>query len=259
MKMNCQPCIGLDISEGLATVSLNREDQGNALDLSMVKDFHAILKEILTNKAIRVILIKSTNKDFCVGGDLHFIFDDPGLSNSKMSAMVTVWHDCLSMLTQSPQLVVVEGQGAVAGGGIGLVLVADYVVIADNTHFTAGFSKLGLNADSGLSWLLPRQIGLKRTKQFLLAEKTLDAPVALEWGIADEIVALESLPLRSKQLCNDFLKTSPAAILSIKKLLNISFNQSFTEQLDLECQGMVALAESEDVSNRAQAFIKSRK
>ena len=67
MKMNCQPCIGLDISEGLATVSLNREAQGNALDLSMVKDFHAILKDILPNKAIRVILIKSTNKDFCVG------------------------------------------------------------------------------------------------------------------------------------------------------------------------------------------------
>jgi len=54
------------------------------------------------------------------------------------------------------------------------------------------------------------------------------------------------------------LKTSPAAILSIKKLLNVSFNQSFTEQLDLECQGMVALAESEDVSNRAQAFLNSR-
>ena len=92
----------------------------------------------------------------------------------------------------------------------------------------------------------------------MLAEKSLNASVALDWGIADEIVALESLPLRSKQMCNEFLKTSPAAILSIKKLLNVSFNQSFSQQLDLECQGMVSLAASEDVSNRAQAFLESK-
>lgn len=244
-----------DIKSGVATLTLCRRGKGNSLDLQMVREIHDVIKNISADAGVKVIVIDSSNPEFCVGGDINYIFDNDESSQSLLSEMVQLWHKTIVCLTKCPQIVLVSVDGPVAGGGLGIALAADYVIASGNSTFSAGFIRLGLSCDSGLSWFLPRQIGTKRAKHFLLIDEPIKANTALEWGLVDTLVETQELKQRVKELANKFLRHSPLAVKKIKDLLNTSFDNDLSKQLDFEQESIVDISGSEDTHKRIAAFL----
>ena len=247
--------ISLVVEKSHAIISLNRQGGGNALDLLMVQEFNAALTQISENENIKALLIRASGKDFCVGGDLEYIFSEADDAQSTLTEMVQIWHQSLLRLTQISQFVIVATRGAVAGGGIGLVLAADHVIASKSTAFCAGFSKLGLTCDSGLSWFLPRQVGPKRAKQILLSEKAIDAEQALDWGLVDELVEERDVRQCCEQLLGKMSAKASSAIPEIKKLLSLSWQNDLSEQFELERKTIVKRAGLNDVTARVSQFL----
>lgn len=249
----------LEVNNGVANLTLCRKGKGNSLNFQMVREISDAIKSISSDSTVKVIVIDSLNSEFCVGGDIDYIFNSDKSAQSLLSEMVQLWHKTIICLTTCPQIVMVSINGSVAGGGLGIVLAADYVIASKNSSFSTGFLKLALSCDSGLSWFLPRQIGARRAKQFLLIDEPITADTALEWGLLDSLVEQEENRQRVKELVTKFLKISPLAVKKIKNLLNSSFNNELARQLDLEQESIVDTAGSEEAKNCVADFLARRK
>ncbi len=257
--MNSQKSTNLEIKNGIATLTLCREGKGNSLNLPMVIEINHAVKKISSDPSVKVIIINSSNPEFCVGGDIDYIFNSDELPQNLLSEMIQLWHKTIIFLTTCPQVVLVSISGPVAGGGLGIMLAADYVIANVNSHFSAGFITLGLSCDSGLSWFLPRQIGFKRAKQFLLTGEPIMAEKALDWGLVDALVESDEEKKTVEELAIKLSKMSPVAVKKIKNLLNQSFDNDLTTHMYLEQESIVDAAGSDDVKTCVTGFLTRRK
>jgi enoyl-CoA hydratase/carnithine racemase len=101
----------------------------------------------------------------------------------RLRELTDLYHLALNRLTRIDAPVVCAVRGAAAGGGLGLVHVADVVIAAEDSKFALGYAAVGLAADGGNTWFLPRVVGMRRAQQLLLLNRVLTGPEALEWGL----------------------------------------------------------------------------
>lgn len=223
----------IEVCANVATITLARPSSGNALHQQLVDQLLNTVNEVVADKDVEVLLLKSDLPEFCVGGDLRYIYSDKSNIRERLDSLVRPWHETILSLANCPKLIVTEVNGAVAGGGLGLIAVADLVYASDKATFMAGFNKLGLTCDSGLSWFLPRIIGLKRAKSLLLGHKPISSATALSWGLVDEVFAHDELSngvLREVEL---FSQIPYSAQKKIKQLL-FTTGPSLAEHLSRE-------------------------
>ncbi len=233
MKVGYQK-VEVNIESLYVEVVLNRVGDGNALDLTMVQDFYHAIEFVSKLKSIKTIVIRSEANVFCVGGDVKHIFANTKNPDAVIEQMLSLWHGSIRRLCELPATVLVVVEGSVAGGGLGLIVSADYILVSSDASFTAGFDRLGLNCDSGISWYLPRLIGLRKTKQFLMHGKVFDANEAYYLGLVDEVVPKTVISTRTELLVQKFSHYSLPAIHATKKLLNLTWENNLTQQMEVE-------------------------
>lgn len=255
---NCK-YIKTKFESDIATLSLCGKGKGNPLNLPMVREIRDLVENISSNTTIKVLIIESLNAEFCVGGDIDYIFNNDEDPQALLSEMLHFWHQTILYLTSCPQTVVVAINGAVSGGGLGFALVADYVVASNTSQFSAGFIKLGLSTDSGLSWFLPRQIGIKRAKQFLLMNQPITAEIALNWGLINEVVDTGKEKYRVLEVAKTLSQMSVFAMNKTKKLLDTSLSNDLVTHLHSERESILESANSEGVKYRVNSFLAKRR
>lgn len=177
--------VTVTITEGVAHVLLNRPEVANAFDLPTAHALSAAIDRCEADD-VRVVLVTGAGKRFCAGGDVRsfLAFEDPP---AYILQLAGVLGDQMRRLDELAKPIVAGVHGAVAGAGLSFVLTADLVVADPATRFTAAFSGIGLTPDSGVSWLLPRVVGLRRATQLVLESRVLSADEALEWGLVTDI------------------------------------------------------------------------
>jgi 2-(1,2-epoxy-1,2-dihydrophenyl)acetyl-CoA isomerase len=180
--------VSLTIEDGLAELCLVRTDAHNAIDYDLVEDLLAAVMEVHDDPALRALLICADGRHFTVGGDLAYLAGIGGGLGDELARMITPYHEALATLDELRIPVVTAVQGAAAGGGLGLLYVADTVLLAPDARLVGGFDKLGLSGDGGGTFHLPRLVGLARAVEFQVRGRALDAAAAVEWGIASRIV-----------------------------------------------------------------------
>ena len=160
--------VKLTVEDHVAHLRLNRPAERNGIDHEMALALAEAVAAVHADVNARALLISGEGPAFCVGGDLKFLAPKVATLDEEFQTMIGSWHDTLPRFSELPIPVVTAIHGGTAGGGLGLVWCADFVIAADNTKIATGFVELGLPGDGGSSWHLPRLVGLRRAQELIL-------------------------------------------------------------------------------------------
>lgn len=250
--------IRLEKDGGLATITLCRPEAGNALDATAGREFRDAAIECSTSSDVRAVLLIAEGKNFCVGGDLAFIGKQAD-AGASIRDMTVDFHAAMHLFSQMDAPLVTAVQGAATGAGLALAAVSDYVVASSSALFAYAYTGVGLSADGGLSWTLPRLIGVRNFQSLYLSGRRLSAEEALSLGIVSEVADEESYADRARAFAQQLANGPTLAYGAIKRLLGNSFDQGFAAQLEQEAQVITKVARSEDTRGAIEALFAKRK
>lgn len=213
---------------GVSIVRLNRPARRNALVPEMIDGLLVELRAA-AERAQPVVLIGSDGA-FCPGADLKWLgtFKDPAMG---IAELVASFHTAIVAMLDMPAPVIAAVNGIAAGGGLSLTLAADYRMAAASASFTAAYFRLGLTPDGGSSLFLPRLIGVARSMELLLTNRTLSAHEAHEWGLVNEVVADDDLLDAAVGRAERFVKVPGPTLLETRRLFD---SNGIRNQLQLE-------------------------
>jgi 2-(1,2-epoxy-1,2-dihydrophenyl)acetyl-CoA isomerase len=241
-----------EVSDGLATITLNRPDAMNALDTATKNALRDTLRAAADDHAVRAVLLTAAGKTFCVGQDLK----EHVALLAKGAAMSTVrdhYNPIVTAITTMPKPVVAGVNGIAAGAGAGLAFAADYRVVADTAGFNTSFAGVALSADSGASWTLPRLIGHGRAADLLLFPRTVPAAEALQLGIANLVVPAGVIASEAAAVARRLAQGPTVAYAAIKASLAYGSCHGLGEALEKEdeLQGLAGASEDHGIAVRA--------
>lgn len=255
--MTAQQLVSVTIADGLAHLRLTNPAQGNVLDLAAIAALAAAVGQI-EGAVVRAILITAEGRNFCVGGDLRGMAasDDRGVLLRQMADGL---HASLRRIEALGVPVVVAVNGSAAGAGLSLVAFGDIVIGAEDSSYVMAYTAIGLSADGGSTFALPRLIGLRLTQEMAYLNRKLDSGEALAAGLITRVVADEALPEEAMAAARQLAAGPTGAFRRIKRLLGDSLRQSFDAQLDNEAEAISSAAAMADAGEGVRAFLERRK
>jgi 2-(1,2-epoxy-1,2-dihydrophenyl)acetyl-CoA isomerase len=250
----------LDLTEGVATVTLNRPEAMNALDLATKNVLLATLLRVAEDPAVRCVVLTGVGRAFCVGQDLREHVDL--LSSQDQSLWSTVrqhYNPIIELLATMNKPVIAAINGVAAGAGASFAFAADLRVIVDTGGFNLAFAGIALSCDSGASWTLPRLIGTARAKDLLMFPRTVPATEALELGMVNRVVSAQELPTVVGDLAQTLAAGPTLAYGSIRRSLAFSCGHPLSESLAQEADQMALTGASADHAAAVAAFLAKEK
>lgn len=232
------------VDAGLARLTLERADAGNAITPELIEDLDAALVRTVDCGA-RAVLLGASGRNFCVGADLKYFAGRPDRIVHDLRDMANAFHAALIRLTELPIPVVARLQGAAIGAGFGLMLAADHVVCSQDARLSTGYAKLGLSADAGVSLFLTQALGPRLARNLLMTSRFISGPEAVALGLADECCARTDLDHVADRAALRFADGPGSAFAAIKRLTTEAAGAPLLQShLDRERDEIVQLAES---------------
>jgi 2-(1,2-epoxy-1,2-dihydrophenyl)acetyl-CoA isomerase len=247
------------VTDGVGTITLNRPDSMNSLDVATKVALRDAVISAAGDEAVRVIVITGTGRAFCVGQDLKehsaSLASGEGLGNT----VAEHYNPLLRALTTAPKPVIAAVNGVAAGAGAALTFACDLRIAADTSAFNLAFANIGLTADSGASWTLPRLIGPAKALELLLMPETIKAEAALELGLVHRLVPAAELEAVVGELAAKLAAGPTTAYAAIKEAVAFGASHSLDETLDVEDRLQAACAVTVDHKAAVEAFLAKRK
>lgn len=254
--------ISLEQADGLATLTLNRPERRNLLDMEMACALRARLDEVAINPGVRAVLLRAAGEHFMVGGDVnwfHALLDEtPAVRCGKLDRMLDEVHGAIARIRAMDKPVLAVVRGAAAGFGCSLVAACDLALADTTAFFTLAYGALGSSPDGGSTYGLPRLLGPKRAMEMALFNERLPAARAVELGLLNRVVEPAELDALAVAWANRLAAGPTLAFGRTKHLLNGSFERSLAEQLQAEAAGFLAAAQSADFAEGVGAFVAKR-
>ncbi|MGP4054183.1 enoyl-CoA hydratase/isomerase family protein [Mycobacterium sp. 4D054] len=241
----------------IARITLNRPDAANGMNGTMTREL-AVAAARCDSPATKVVVITGAGRFFCAGGDLKDFASAPSRGH-HIKGVADDLHRAISTLARMDAVVITAVNGTAAGAGFSLAVAGDLVLAAESASFTMAYTRVGLSPDGGASYHLPRLIGTAKTKQLMLANRTLSAQEASQWGLVGEVVADDQLRVRADELAEQMAQTSAGSNGAVKALLLDTFGNDLEQQMELEGRTIAARAESADGREGVDAFLSKRK
>jgi len=250
----------LDFAGGVATLRLNRPDKGNAIDEAMAADLAEAATQIAERPDVRAVLIAGNGPNFTVGGDLG-LFAGTAREQlpNRLRRMIDSFHLAIERLTGIDAPVIAAVRGGAGGGGLGLLYVADIVVASDDARFALGYGALGLTADGGNTWFLPRMVGMRRAQELFLLNRRLTAQEALEFGLVTRLAPADAVEREAAALAAQLAAGPTRAFGAVRRMLRQSFETGLADQLSAENDSIVAASRTDDAQEGIAAFVAKRR
>ena len=226
---------------GIALLELNRPDVLNVLSVQLLTEMSAALQALGEQAEVRALIVTGCGRGFCAGADLLPLADvatrKESLGQHISTAMAQHFNPMMTLLYSFPRPVVSAINGIAAGGGAAIALCADIVLAANSAALkVVQVPQLGIAADLGANWLLPRMAGRARALGACLLGDTLPADRLLEWGVVWESVPDQQLLARSYELAERLAKLPAETIVASRRLIDNASQQSFEASLEDERQ-----------------------
>jgi 2-(1,2-epoxy-1,2-dihydrophenyl)acetyl-CoA isomerase len=254
-----------EVSDGLATITLNRPEAMNALNVATKIALREAVRSAAADDAVRAVLLTAAgDRAFCVGQDLKehiglLAADRETGSGQTMSTVREHYNPIVRALAGAKKPVVAAVNGVAAGAGFGFALAADYRIVADTAAFNTSFAGVALTADSGISWTLPRVVGPGRAADLLLFPRTIKAQEAYELGIANRVVPGAALAEEAEKVARALAEGPTVAYAAIKEAVAYGLTHSLDETLEKEDELQTRAGSSEDHAIAVQAFVNKEK
>jgi 2-(1,2-epoxy-1,2-dihydrophenyl)acetyl-CoA isomerase len=249
----------LETSDAVATVTLDRPEAMNALNTELKVALRDTLASVAEDDAVRAVLLTGNGRAFCVGQDLGE--HARNLRDDRASVWSTVpehYSPIATLLATMPKPVVAAVNGTAAGAGAAFAFACDFRVAADTARLTMAFSAVGLSADSGSSWTLPRLVGLAKAKELLMLGPTLTAEQALELGLLTEVVPADQVAARARELAVRLAQGPTVALGAIRRSLAHSAGHDLADSLAFEQQMMELTGSSDDHVGAVSSFLQKQ-
>lgn len=252
-----------EVSDRVATLTLNRPDALNAVNPAMIDALLESSARAADDTAVRVVVVRGAGPHFMAGGDLKWFRQQTELAAPDRRAcfdkLINDVHASILNFRRMDKPVVAAVHGAVAGFGLSLMMAADLVLASTDAYFTMAYSNIALSPDGGATWSLPRQVGLKQAMEIALLGDRFDAARARELGLVNRVVAPEHLEDEVQALALRLAAGPKEALARTKHLLNQSFGRTLEEQLAVEQGSFADCAAGPDFVEGLAGFFEKRK
>ena len=248
-----------DLGDGVARLTLAR-GAGNALDLAMAQGLREAAERVavgVDSGRVRVAVLAAEGSAFCVGGDLRELAGaaDRG---KQVTAVVDELNRAINTLSEASVPVVSIIHGTVAGGGIGLALAADIVLMAASATMRLAYTAAGLSPDCGATWVLARRLGKARASYLALTNQPLTGSEAFAWGLISRAIPAGELDRVADDVVAG-LRSGPAgAYVETKRLMAAADHRDLATQLADESDTIAALIVGPDATEGINAFLEKR-
>ncbi|GAB1694611.1 enoyl-CoA hydratase-related protein [Krasilnikovia sp. M28-CT-15] len=250
----------VDRTDAVVTLTLNRPDAMNALDVDLKEALRDTLAALETDKSCRAVVLAGAGNAFCVGQDLR---EHAGTLSSGATDLDTVrahYNPIAQRLASLPKPVVAAVRGTAAGAGASLALLADFRIGGPRTTFLMAFANVGLAGDTGISWSLPRIVGHARALELLLLAEPVRAERCAELGLLSRLLDDDEQVLPVAQELASRLAAGPTvAYGAIKRELSIADAGTLSDALAAEAQAQAICGATTDHRDAVAAFVAKQK
>ena len=227
-----------EVSDEIATLTLNRPEAKNALSNEMREEMQTAFDECAARAGddIKALIITGAGGAFCAGGDVKGMGErskDPIANRSRMRGS----HDTMYQLTHLELPVISLVDGPAAGAGANIALSADFVLATPRAFFMQAFGRIGLVPDWGGFYVLPRMVGLQKAKELVFTARRVYAEEAKQLGMVYDIVGQETAMAEARAFASRFRNAPTQAIGIAKNILNQAHNQDHRTLIELEASG----------------------
>ena len=253
------PDLLFEVRDHVGYLTLNRPDAANALNLEMSRGLEEISLHCDEDPNVRAVLMTGAGKMFCGGGDLKAFAAQPAAELPAYLKKVTFYlHKAIHRFARMKAPVIVAVNGNAGGGGMSLALAGDIVLAGESSRFTLAYTRVGLTPDGSSTYFLPRMIGLRRTMELALTNRTLTAREAETWGLITRAVPDAELLAQAEALAKELAQGPTSAFGGVKRLMYATANTSLDEQMELESEIIADVARTEDARGGIAAFLAKR-
>lgn len=257
------PHLLAEIKDGIGWLTLNRPESLNALSMEMRDLLVEHTAKFEKDPAVRCVVIRGAGDHFQAGGDIKGFHKS--LTTEKEGHLagfemrVVKAHQAIYQIRRMNKPVIASVQGAAAGFGLSLILNCDLAIAADDSYFTLAYRHIGLSADGGATYFLPRVVGERKALEIALLGERFTAQEAKEQSILNWVVPKAKLAAETEKLARKLADGPTFALGVAKKLIRTSFDNSWDEHSHREAEGLAACAATEDHFEGLNAFLEKRK
>lgn len=241
-------------TDNIAHITLARQDAGNALNFAMGEELHEVAKICRDEEDIRAVVIDAEGKIFCAGGDVMTFAAAGDDLPATLRRLLDTFHPAVSILSTMDAPVIASVQGMAAGAGLSLLSSCSFVIASEAAAFMMAYTGIGMTPDGSATYFLPRQIGLRRAEEMMVTNRRLNAQEALDWGLINRVVPAENLETVTGQLAAQLAAGPTVAYGTTRRLLLQSLDHSFPRQLEVEEEGIIAMARTRDGLHGVASF-----
>jgi 2-(1,2-epoxy-1,2-dihydrophenyl)acetyl-CoA isomerase len=250
----------IDHTDGVTTLTLNRPDSLNSLDIGLKVALREAVEAAATDPTVRAVVLTGAGRAFCVGQDLkeHLAGLDAG--GPPLGTVIEHYNPLVRRLATLPKPVVAAVRGTAAGAGASLALLADFRIGGPRTTFLMAFANVGLAGDTGVSWTLPRLVGGAKATELLMLAEPVAAPEAERLGLLSRLVEDDERVLPAAQELAARLAAGPTvAYGSIKRQLLVGASGTLDQALETEAEVQARCGDTADHRVAVDAFVNKQK
>lgn len=248
----------IERSGSLVILTLNRPAVGNAIDLEMSRELMRAAIECDEDSTVRCVLLAGAGSRFCVGGDLQSITAAVNIG-AYVKELTGTLHIAIAHLTRMKKPLVTAAQGAIAGAGVSLAIIGDIALAGRASTFSWAYSAVGLTPDGGLSWFLPRLIGLRRAQEFAFLGKRWTGEEAAALGVVTKTVDDDKLMSEAKATASQLAAGATRALGATRELFLHGALNGLESQMEFESRSIAHAAVHGDGPLGIEAFKEKRK
>lgn len=241
-----------DEESAVARVTLD-SGKANPLSTKTLEELFEAAVVVNEDEDVRCVVLTGSGEFYCSGFDLGKLEGGPE-DGATLRTAVSTFHDAVVQLHQADKPVVTGVNGIAAGGGFGLALLGDVMVMCEEARLEYAYSRIGLTGDGGSTFFLPRLVGLRRATEIALLDRPVEAEEAVDMGIATEAVSADEFDERLDEIAQELAAGPTKAYAATKRLMARSFDRSLEEQLGAETEAMAESTHTEDYARGVEAF-----
>ena len=251
----------LEVADGVATVTFNRPEAMNSLDVATKEALLDAVRSVADDPAVRCVVLTGTGRAFCVGQDLkeHIEILHSDSSDALFRTVDEHYNPIVTTLTEMAKPVIAAVNGVAAGAGASLAFACDLRIVADSAGFNLAFANVALSCDTGSSFTLQRLVGKAKAIELLYFPRTVAADEALSLGLATQVVPVGELTEVVTDLAKRLAAGPTVALGAMRLALTFAADHTFMESIEFESTQMTRTGQTADHAAAVDAFLAKQK
>ena len=248
----------IDISDRIATVTLNRPEKLNALNAELMETLPNVLEQLANDSNVRCLVLTGAGRGFCAGGDISAMASGEALPDENPIARLRRREEVSRLLHEMPKPTIGMINGAAAGAGLSIALACDIRIAGESARFGTAFVRVGFSGDFGGTWMMQRLVGTAKARELYFTGDLIDAREAKRIGLVNRVLPDDQLAADTRALALRIANGPPIAMARMKQNLNLALTSDYSTLLDAEAEAMVFTGQTRDNREALTAFLEKR-